>query len=190
MNPYVGILEIKALPVTEAQRALRQAVATMNEEKEIYEISVKNLCNKAHVARSTFYTYYNVVDDIVQEIENELLCEIMKINAKFATNDKMNEEALDFFKENLDFVMKNKKIFYLFLVKRPNYRFIQKWKRGIKYHFYHRVAGTKTEQDKELTLEMIAAQTIAAYTYWIQNPYEINISMVKKLILDTLRIYC
>lgn len=189
MNPYENMLEIKETTYTEAQRALQQAVLTLNEEMEICQISVKRLCAKANVARSTFYTYYGVVDDIMQEIEDELICKLMVINHKFGTSDAITEDSLDFFRDNLELVMGNKKLFYLFLVKRPNNRFIQKWKRGIKYHFYHRLSETKVGQDKELILELIAAQTVAAYTFWLRNPYEINLNMVKKIILNTLKIY-
>lgn len=189
MNPYESVLEIKTEPCTEAQRALQQAVLQMNEEMEIYQISVKALCAKAHVARSTFYTYYRVIDDVMQEIENELVSKIITINRKFDTSDDITEDSLDFFGENLDLVMKNQKLFYLLLVKRPNHRFIQKWKNGIKYHFYYRLSEAKYGKDKELVLELIAAQTVAAYTFVLQNPYDVNINTIKKIILNTLKIY-
>lgn len=189
MNPYEDMLEITPAAFTEAQRALQRAVLILNEEMEVCQISVKMLCAKANVARSTFYTYYEVVDDIMQEIEDELITQLMLINDKFSTVDVITVESLDFFQDNLKLVLNNKKLFYLFLVKRPNNRFIQKWKRGIKYHFYYHLSETKVGNDKELILEMIAAQTIAAYTFWLQNPYELNLNMVKRLITDTMKIY-
>lgn len=189
MNPYEDMLEIKPAAFTEAQRALQRAVLSLNEEMEVCQISVKMLCAKANVARSTFYTYYEVVDDIMQEIEDELIAQLMLINDKFSTVGVITVESLDFFQDNLKLVLDNKKLFYLFLVKRPNNRFVQKWKRGIKYHFYYRLSETKVGNDKELILEMIAAQAIAAYTFWLQNPYEINLDMVKRLITDTMKIY-
>lgn len=189
MNPYEDMLGITPAAFTEAQRALQRAVLILYEEMEVCQISVKMLCAKANVARSTFYTYYEVVDDIMQEIEDELIAQLMLINDKFSTADVITVDSLDFFQDNLKLVLDNKKLFYLFLVKRPNNRFTQKWKRGIKYHFYYRLSESKVGEDKELMLELIAAQTIAAYTFWLQNPYEINLNMVKKLISDTLKIY-
>ncbi|WP_157047812.1 hypothetical protein [Cellulosilyticum ruminicola] len=39
-------------------------------------------------------------------------------------------------------------------------------------------------RNKELTLEMVATQAIAAYQYWLKNPYDIE-----KLIRRTLQAY-
>lgn len=98
MNPYEDMLEFTPAAFTEAQRALQRAVLILNEEMEVCQISVKMLCAKANVARSTFYTYYEVVDDIMQEIEDELITQLMLINDKFSTADVITVDSLDFFR--------------------------------------------------------------------------------------------
>ncbi len=59
MNPYQFIADRKEINCTAAQRTLQRALIELNQKKEIYCISVKELCNQAHVARSTFYSYYD-----------------------------------------------------------------------------------------------------------------------------------
>lgn len=80
---------------------------------------------------------------------------LLLINEELLKDCKIGELGLDFFQDTLDFIKAHEKAFYLFLIKRPNYRFIEKWKAGIKYHLYARVTLSIDKRNKEFTLEMI-----------------------------------
>lgn len=66
--------------MTGAQSAIEKALLALYEEKEVYQISVKELTTKANVARSTFYTYYEVIDDSLLELEDRCVYELLKLN--------------------------------------------------------------------------------------------------------------
>ena len=189
MNPYEYICKLPVNSITSAQEAIEQALLSLYEEKEVYQISVKELCARASVARSTFYTYYDVIDDCLLEIENRRIQEILALNDKLQGQESIQEMDLSFYENTVNYIKDNHKILYLFLIKRPNYRFINKWKDGIKYHLYSRMPVTINEKNKGLTLEIIASETIGAYTYWIQNPYEIDFAYVEKLVRRSLEAY-
>lgn len=189
MNPYEYICQLPVKNITGAQDAIEQALLALYEEKEIYQISVRELCTKANVARSTFYTYYDVIDDCLLEIENRIILELITLNDKLKGEEKIQELDLSFYENTMTYLKENQKKIYLFLVKRPNYRFINKWKDGMKYHLYNRIPQTVSEKNKGLTLEIIASETIGAYQYWLQNPYEIDFEYVKKLMRRTLEAY-
>ena len=59
--------------VARTKKAIKNAFAELMSEKEISEITVKDIAETADVNRKTFYNYYNSVYDIVNEIENELV---------------------------------------------------------------------------------------------------------------------
>ena len=126
---------------------MKEALLSLIDEKELHRISVKEICEKANVARSTFYAYYDVIDDCLLVIENR------------------------------------------FMIKRYNARFINKWKDAIKYHLYQRVSIQIGEKNRELSLEIIASVAMGAYTYWLRNPYDIDIAYVKHLIRKTIEGY-
>lgn len=189
MNPYKYICKLPVNNITSAQEAIEQALLSLYEEKEVYQISVKELCARANVARSTFYTYYDVIDDCLLEIENRRIQEILALNERLKGQERIQELDLSFYENTVNYIKDNHKLLYLFLVKRPNYRFINKWKDGIKYHLYSRMPETINEKNKGLTLEIIASETIGAYTYWIQNPYEIDFVYVEKLVRRSLEAY-
>lgn len=189
MNPYNYINQLPVQNVTPAQEAIENALLSLNDEKEIYKIAVKELCARANVARSTFYAYYEVIDDCLANIENRLICKLITLNDELCKPEKIETLDLSFFEETLKYINMNQKNLYLFLVKRYNHRFVNKWKDAIKYHLYNRMPKHINEKNKELTLEIIAAQTIGAYQYWLENPYDLDIEYVKKLLRRIIEAY-
>lgn len=189
MNSYDYVCHLPIKSITGAQEAIENALLALYEEKDVYKISVKELCKRANVARSTFYAYYDGIDDCLMEIENRTIRELVELNEKLGGQEKIQELDLSFYENTLTYIKANKKKLYLFLVKRPDYRFINKWKDGIKYHLYNRMPQNVNEKNKGLTLEIIASEAIAAYQYWIQNPYDIEFEYVKELLRRTIEAY-
>ena len=82
---------------------------------------------------------------------------------------RRNNRREYFFEKTINYIDKNFNLFYLFFVKQPNTRFIDKWKKGIKYHFYDECSKENCNINIELAIEMIASAAISDYTYWISN---------------------
>lgn len=59
--------------VLKTKRAIRNAFASLLTEKDITEISVKDIADRAEVDRKTVYAYYNGGYEIMEELENELI---------------------------------------------------------------------------------------------------------------------
>ena len=64
-----------------------EALIYLLEKKDIEYITVKEICNKAGVNRSTFYLHYESISDLIEETMNY-------INKKFV--DYFNENSKDF----------------------------------------------------------------------------------------------
>lgn len=60
--------------IMKTKLALREALLTITVQKNIREISVSELCAKARINRTTFYKYYSVPTDVLQEYVFEI-CE-------------------------------------------------------------------------------------------------------------------
>lgn len=59
--------------VLKTKRAIRNAFLTLNINKDIDKITIKEVADKADVDRKTVYNYYKGVGEILGEIENELI---------------------------------------------------------------------------------------------------------------------
>lgn len=186
MNPYQSITNTKEKHHTAAQLSLQKSIIELNQHYEIHDISIKELCKQAHVARSTFYAYYDNVTDLQEDIENTLIYNLLKLNHNFINRSIVHEMDLEFFENTLQYIMENSQIFHTFLITNPNIRFIKRWKEAIKYHFWERLFRDQNRVNEKLILELIASQAITAFTFWLENPDDVNISGTNKLIIQTL----
>lgn len=59
--------------VIKTKRAIRNAFAELLSEKDINEITIKDISDAAEINRKTFYSYYAGVYQLVDEIENEIV---------------------------------------------------------------------------------------------------------------------
>ena len=59
--------------ITSAQQALHEGLIILLNTKKINQISIKELTQTSNVARSTFYAYYDNIDNLLEEIENTFI---------------------------------------------------------------------------------------------------------------------
>lgn len=188
MNPYQHITKVKMKKCTDAQLSLQNALISLNQHRAIGTITVKDLCHQAHVARSTFYSYYDNVMQLQEEIEDNLLYQLLQLNDDLKRMPVGENADFIFLQNVFQFMQQNKQVFYVFLISAPNVQFIHKWKEGIKYHFWERFFRDTTQKNERLILEVISSQAIKTYAFWLQNPYEVEIGSLNKLILKVLEV--
>ena len=56
-----------------SKQLLRQSLIDLLNDKSIHKISVREICDRAQVNRSTFYKYYGSQYDLFKEMEDEVL---------------------------------------------------------------------------------------------------------------------
>lgn len=83
-------------------------------ENHISEISVKKLCEKADMNRSTFYTHYQNQVELLKEIETKTYTEVQDlIMAGIRPNQKT--DSILIFETLLNYIKENKKVFLVLL---------------------------------------------------------------------------
>ena len=55
------------------KRMLKEALLELLEHKPLEKVTVTQVCARADVNRSTFYAYYESVEQLLREIEDEVL---------------------------------------------------------------------------------------------------------------------
>ena len=106
-NPYKDH-ELVILPQTDAQKALQNGLIELMKNKDINNISVKELCSNSNVARSTFYAYYNTLNDLLDEIEDRLVANISKLDDKIINEQRNDPKDFVYFDEILKYLIQNK----------------------------------------------------------------------------------
>lgn len=64
--------------IEKTKRSIYNAFIELRARKPLEKITVKELCEKAQINKSTFYVYYHDVYDLSDKIENEVIFEVLK----------------------------------------------------------------------------------------------------------------
>ncbi len=61
------------------KRLLKESLLGLLTGKDVDQITIKELCTEAGINRSTFYTHYGTVRDVMTDIENDIMSQISTI---------------------------------------------------------------------------------------------------------------
>lgn len=161
------------------EQNLRRAFLELYRKYPTTEITVTQLCKYAHVARTTFYSHYQNVDELLEEIEDDLMIDLLAKASKFE-GMHYNEKVLAFINEHIE-------LLYLFLVARPNFRLTEKWKTITKSELYHFVREHTSEEETQYILNLISSLALANYTSLVENPRKYDLERVNRIMNDWMK---
>ena len=168
-----------------------EALLFLLEKKDFEFISVKEICDKAGVSRSTFYLHYENMNDLLIET-------IGLINKKF--RDSFNNKTIDASsasKKDLFFIKEEYLLPYLELVKKHKHVFKlihnkpylfgnEKASKDLYNNLFKKVLdsyGVK-EEDKEYVFAYYTQGTLAIVLKWIEKDCIDEIEKVSELIIN------
>lgn len=89
-----------------SKQMLKDSLTKLLVEKSIHKISVREICYRAQINRTTFYKYYGSQYDLLKDMETEVLSQIEKylINNNGSEEDSLQQIAkiITFANENID----------------------------------------------------------------------------------------
>lgn len=150
--------------------------------------SVKTLCAKAFVARSTFYAHYHHVGEVLETLERRLVRDLEELNEPLTVRDADGGDAHGAARvtlmPTLDYIRANEDAFRALLVSAPDVRFIERWKDAIKRQCRLRMTDGGGEPraegprrptvNRELILEIVASSMVSATTFWLHDPSKVH----------------
>lgn len=170
---------------------MNEALLFLLEKKDFEFISVKEICNKAGVSRSTFYLHYESMNDLLIET-------IGLINKKF--NDSFNNKVVDASyadRKDLFFITEEYLLPYLELVKKHKHVFKlihnkpflfgnERESKELYNKLFEKILdsyGVKDE-DKEYVFAYYTQGTLAIVLKWIEKDCLDSIERVSELIIN------
>ena len=151
-------------------------------EKSYGEITVKGLCANTPVARTTFYSYYGNVDELMNDVEDMIINGIVEIGGGTSKGHIEDMDFSVFFSRTLEYIKEYWDEIEGFLIIQPNVRFIRKWKEAVKKHFALRFPHKCGTVNFELISETVASGVIGAYSYWLQNPKQVDVKKLNQIV--------
>lgn len=157
--------------IRKTKKALREGLVELLAEKSIQSITVRELCEKADIHRSTFYANFKDVYDLYAHTEDEIIREI----SDFFMTDyafKPNE----FFIVLLDYVNKNRKLSRLF------------FGGNISTAFYERLTGlfkksciecwseeydvSEVSGEMDFCVQFVLSGSLGAIAKWVSDDFQ------------------
>ena len=103
------------------KKMMKDAMLELLDEQTLEKISVTDICEKADVNRSTFYSYYNDIGQLLLEIEDDVLNQLPVTPDTLVTYS--DERFLATLKEFFDYVRENERLFRVLIVQRDSSNF-------------------------------------------------------------------
>ena len=93
--------------VRRTRALLRQSLTELMKEKNIRDISVKELTQRADVNRGTFYSHYQDIYDMVRQLEDELFEEFNQVISAYPAEAVQREGVYPIVRDVFAFVRRN-----------------------------------------------------------------------------------
>lgn len=166
---------------------LRETFWQLYQEKPIEKISVREIIEKAHYNRSTFYEYYSDVYAVLDEIEEELFRGFFGDKTALILEDSLSLDELIY--EIAQNYKKYQKYLKVILGKNGDPQFVDKIKEHLKALLRPLIVSTNlvAPQNLDYFLEYLSNGLIGMLIYWQKNdsrlPIEEFLQKCKEIII-------
>lgn len=175
-------LEKKDRRIGKTQKNIRDAFINLITEKEISQITVKELAERADINRKTFYMHYSSIEDVLDKIENEIIEKLLSVLEQYDFFDSQFDIYALFC--SLNDVINEDFDLYKRLVYSSSYNFlIIKVKELLKDAILDKYTN-KLNMNKELYslyAEYTASGVMSLYIEWFKTNSELSLEDLAKV---------
>lgn len=161
---------------------LKNAYIELMQSKSTNKITIKELCEKAELNRTTFYLHYNEPNDILKNIEDEIIENTANYISEIGAD--INDGAIDYIIAFLDYIKENDKLFRLFLIENDNPYFKEKFTRFSLKKLLEALTCAVDEKYKEYILGYLINGCMSIIQTWIEMNYSIRNEEVAMLLFN------
>lgn len=91
--------------ITITKKMLKNSLVEILKTKSIYKVSIRELCEKSEINRSTFYKYYASQFDLLTDMEDDLITSIMNsLSDNTLKSLRPLSEVFHYLEENMELV--------------------------------------------------------------------------------------
>jgi AcrR family transcriptional regulator len=170
------------------KKVLQDSLVEIMKTKSILDITIKEICDKAGVSRSTFYTYYKDQYNLLRQLEEETRIAIEKIAEKYRDLKKPSpdgRERIEILQNILGYIASNSNSIQVLLSKNGDTGFqIRFFSTSIK-RMVQFIKSKKPGIVDENTIKYASAFMIGGYSVlmheWLKNGMDIPVPEMAKL---------
>lgn len=159
---------------------LKQSLISLLKEKNISQISVKELCTSAGINRSTFYLHYANAYELLEHVEQEIIDNTSEYLEKIEANDSGITYILAF----LDYIKKNDDLFAVMLLKSNDNVFSKRLLNEVLMNIDNHLQLDVPENMKRFTYAYLVNGILAIIQEWILEKFIISSNELAQLIFS------
>jgi predicted transcriptional regulator len=168
------------------RKALSDSLIELMKDKPFTKITIKELCEKADINRTTFYAHYRDQYDLLLQIEEETLAYFEGMLDKYDSR-RSKREILEMIEEMLGFISNNSNYLHILLSENGDIDFQKK----VFRRFMQKGLVTKYFSEKSIKKDMyeywyafVVNGAIGLIQHWLKNNMSIPIHELAKIIAD------
>lgn len=148
---------------------LQQGLIKLMKEKEIKDISVKELSDLADINRGTFYLHYNDIYDMLEKIEDELFVEFHEI-LDHTMNDHVSSLAHEDTLQNVFyFLERHRDVAQVMMGPHGDLAFVNRMKELVKKRIYN-ILDVEDDPDLIYVESFIVSGCTGVIEAWLNHP--------------------
>ena len=191
--------------VRKTKEALRNGLLQLMQEKQINEITVKELTELVDINRATFYNHYHDIYDLFSSIEKEMYEEIQRTLDRYTLNKEVYQKRIHFpaeqsplplFLEIFNFLVENMEMCLFLLGDKGDSEFIEKVLNYGKHKYikeWQKIYHVDNPELLDATYAFVASGFMGLIRYWLangmkQSPQEMAV-IAEKVILFSMKMF-
>lgn len=164
------------------KKLLREAYMSLMSEKPTGKITVKDICGRAEINRSTFYLHYAEANDILMELEDETMESVRGAIAEVAAMDEPSSDVSDSLTRFLQYIRRNEEMFRTFLVDNSDPHFRKKFL-NVAREIAEAAFRVEIEPEKKESVYLyIVSGCLEVLTEWIRSGFVIPERTLSKVL--------
>jgi len=162
------------------RKAIKQVVIRLMTEKDISEITIKEIADAADINRKTFYSHYTDINGVLDDIENDVLEQICGIIEKLDIQKAIYDPYL-IFKELTNIISGDFDFYKYFLQSTSDSRLLEKIKHVLKNRIIE-ILGAEINNKEMLpyAIEFAVSGILSVYREWFNSDRTYSLEEVSR----------
>lgn len=169
--------------IAKTKKAIYRAFAELLSEKNINDITIKDIADKADINRKTFYNYYNGIYDLTGEIENSIIDSFEQVLRDTNINELLHNPYSMF--EALTRIINSNLDFYQHLISiESNSNLVSKLFKSLKTRAKEVISQYTLLDDAtlDIVLDFVVSGMFTVFQHWFNSSREHSIDDLAKIV--------
>jgi AcrR family transcriptional regulator len=169
------------------RKVLQDSLIALMKEKSILNITIREICDRSGVSRSTFYTYYKDQYDLLRQLEEQASLEAEKILRRYTrTGQKPGGEVTAIMQDLLQYVVNNSNSIQVLLSENGDTSYQKKYFKHAIKQIQQAVEAIGIKQPDKRAAKygsvFIVGGAIILVQEWLKNDMDMPVPQLAKML--------